>query len=315
MGAYLAGRLAQAVGLLFVVSVVTFVIIHAAPGGPAILSDPNLTKEQVESLKGSLGLDRPVHEQYLTWVGNVLVGQFGRSFSTNHPVLDLIRDRLPTTLIVSGTAMALSLAIAIPLGIVAAVRRGSWVDNTTTVFSYLGLSVPPFWLGIVLILVFAVWLRALPSGGIVTAGAEGGLGDRLAHLILPTIVLAASTLAQVARYTRSSLLNVLHEDYVRTARAKGVREWRVLGGHAFRNAVIPVVTVVGLLLPRLVSGAAITESVFALPGMGRLAVEAAFQRDYPVIMGVTLVVSAMVIVTNLFVDLLYGYLDPRVKVS
>jgi len=315
MSRFLLGRLIHACGVLFVVSVITFVLIHAAPGGPAILLQPDLTREQMRELRAELGLEDPLPVQYGRWLGNLAQGKLGRSLSQGLPVTTLIGDRLPATLILSGAALLLTLALGIPLGVLSAVKRNGPADYLVTGLAFLGMSVPVFWFGIILIIVFSVELGLLPSAGMYTLGEPFSAADRLRYLIMPTAVLAIANLAQITRYTSSSMLGTLAEDYVRTARAKGLAERAVLVRHVLRAALVPVVTVVGLLLPRLVAGAAITEAIFAWPGMGRLAVDAAVQRDYPLIMGITLMISAIVVLSNLVVDVIYGWIDPRIRVS
>lgn len=310
---YLFSRVFQSFVLLFLVSVVTFALIHSAPGGPIILAQADVSPRDIEALKRTLELTDPLPVRYVKWLGRVVRGDFGRSFTQGVPVTDLMLERLPNTLLLSGVSLLLAVVIAIPLGVLSAAHRYGLVDHLVTFFAFLGMSIPGFWLGIVLIIVFAVQLHWLPSGGMYTLGAPFSVGDRLRYLVLPSIVLAAFVVGQLLRYTRSGMISALSDDYVRTARAKGLPERTVLFGHALRNALIPVVTVLGLQIPRLVGGAAVTESVFAWPGMGRLAVDAAFQRDYPLIMGVTMLVSAVVVLSNLAVDLLYTYLDPRVR--
>jgi peptide/nickel transport system permease protein len=312
---FLVGRVLQSCGVLFVVSVITFVLIHAAPGGPALLLQPDLTQEQMRELRTELGLEDPIPVQYARWLGNVAQGRFGRSLSQGLPVPTLIADRLPATLVLGGAALLVTLGAGIPLGILSAVRRNSSVDYLVTGFAFLGMSIPVFWVGVLLINVFSVELGLLPSAGMFTIGEPFSLVDRLRYLVMPTLVLALANLAQIIRYTSSSILGVLTEDYVRTARAKGLTERAVIVKHALRAALIPLLTVIGLMLPRLVGGAAITEAIFAWPGMGRLAVDSAVQRDYPLIMGITLVISAMVVFSNLLIDLVYGLADPRIRVG
>src|SRR3954468_11368680 len=315
MQRYLIGRLGQALGVLFVVSVVTFVLIHAAPGGPAILLQGDLTQEQIRERMADLGLDDPLPVQYLRWLGNLLQGQLGRSLSQGASVGTLIAERLPATLLLSGAALVLTLGVGIPLGVLSAVKRNGLLDVLVTGFAFFGMSVPVFWLGILLILLFSVQLGWLPSAGMYSLDQPFSLGDRLRYLVMPTVVLATANLAQITRYTSSSVLSVLAEDYIRTARAKGLARRVVLTRHALRAAMIPIITIVGVMLPRLVTGAAITEAIFAWPGMGRLAVDAAVQRDYPLVMGITLMVSGVVIVSNLLVDMVYGWADPRIRVA
>lgn len=308
-------RVWQAAIVLLLVSLITFGLIHSAPGGPAILLDPTLTPEDRAKLAIGLGLDDPLPIQYVKWIGAAVRGDFGRSLMKKQPVTEMIAERLPATLELALAGLALTIAIGVPLGVAAATRLNSGWDRLITLSSTVGIAMPGFWFGIMLIIVFSVELGWLPSAGRTTIGLEGDLVSRLRHLILPTLVIATFSLAQITQFTRSSLLEVLSQDFVRTARAKGLADQSVLYRHALRNALIPVVTVLGLMLPRLVGGAVITETIFAWPGMGRLATDAAFQRDYPVIMGITMVVSAMVIFSNLLTDLTYSIIDPRIRLS
>jgi peptide/nickel transport system permease protein len=315
MQRYLIGRVGQALGVLLVVSIVTFVLIHSAPGGPAILLQGDLTQEQIRERMADLGLDDPLPVQYARWLGNLFQGQLGRSLSQGVPVGTLILERLPATLLLSGAALLLTLAVGLPLGVLSAVKRNGLIDMLVTGFAFFGMSVPVFWLGILLILLFSVQLGLLPSAGMYSLDQPFSVADRLRYLVMPTIVLATANLAQITRYTSSSVLAVLAEDYVRTAHAKGLAGRVVLTRHALRAALIPVITIVGVMLPRLVTGTAITEAIFAWPGMGRLAVDAAVQRDYPLVMGITLMISAVVIVSTLVVDMVYGWADPRIRIA
>jgi peptide/nickel transport system permease protein len=310
---YLLRRALQTLVLLLVVSVVVFALVTQAPGGPGILLDRNLAPEDVDRMRAALGLDQPVHVQYGRWLGQVLRGNLGISYQAGVPVLEIVGQMLPNTLLLSAAALVLTLAVAIPAGVVSAARPSSPTDHAVTVLTLFGISVPTFWLGLMLIVLFSIGLGWLPPGGMQTIGAPRSAADLARHLVLPALVLGSANMALVARYTRSATLAVLREDYVRTARAKGLPERAVLYRHALRNALLTVVTVVGLQLPRLVGGAAITETVFAWPGMGSLAVRAAFERDYPMIMGITLVISAVVAASSLLVDLLYVWIDPRVR--
>lgn len=309
---YILRRSAESIALILVITVFTFVLIKSAPGGPSILLDPNMTPEDTERLREVYGLNRPAYEQYFRWLWQIMQGNFGFSLGVGRPVSELIGSALPATLILSGSALALALVVAIPLGIMAAVRRNSWLDQILTLVSFFGLSLPVFWYGLLLIIAFAVQLPWLPAGGMYTPGYET-FGDLVLHLILPTLALSTSIMAELVRYTRSAMLGVLRQDYVRTARSKGVAEWAVIYRHAFRTALIPIVTLLGMLIPRLVGGAAVTESVFSWPGLGRLAVSAAFNQDFPTIMGITLIISVVVVLSSLVVDLLYARLDPRVS--
>lgn len=315
MAIYAARRVVQAVVLLFIVSVVTFALIHAAPGGPAMLANPDLSKDQIEQMSEQLQLDDPLPVQYGRWLRDVLRGDLGTSYNSIEPVTKVLRERLPNTLLLAGVAFSLAVVLSIPLGVFCALRSNSAVDRLVAGFTFLGISVPVFWLGIMLIVAFSLKLHWLPAGGMSTTGEPFSLADRLKHLAMPASVLMIGNLAELTRYTRSGMLSVLHEDYMRTARAKGLAGRVVVIRHGLRNALIPVITVVGAMLPRAVGGAAVTEAVFSWPGMGRLAVEAAGTRDYPVVLGTTLTVAAVVVVSSLVTDLLYGYLDPRIRLG
>lgn len=315
MVAFLLRRVAHALLVLFVVATVTFGIVHAAPGGPSLLADPKLSVAERTAIAARLGVDRPLPEQYLRWLGALARGDLGNSFLYETSTLSTIGDRLPNTLLLAGTALLVTLLVAVPVAAASAARPGGWIDRAGGAFAMGAISIPVFWLGIVGILVFAVHWRLLPAGGAETVGGDGSIVDRLRHLVLPTLVLAAAGTAELMRYTRASAERQLARPFVRTARAKGVGERAVRWRHAMRNALIPVVTVLGLQLPRLVGGAAITETVFAWPGMGRLGIEAALARDYPLVMAITLVVSGGVLLASLLVDLAYLVLDPRIRLE
>jgi peptide/nickel transport system permease protein len=313
---YVLKRLGFAALMLAGVSVILFTLMRLAPGGPeAVLVGGEFSQEVAAQVRERLGLDRPLLAQYGSWILAALRGDLGRSFKTGDPVLTLILDRLAPTLQLTGGALALALLVAVPMGVLAAVRRDTVWDTLASAISLFGVSFPSFWLGIMLILLFSEALHLLPPSGLSEYGREGDWGARLRHAILPTLTLGLIQMAAFMRFTRSSLLEALRQDYVRTARAKGVSGGRVIWRHAFRNALIPVVTVVGLSLPTLVGGAVLTETVFAWPGIGRLAVGAVFERDYPVIMGVNLLVAAVVITANLLTDLAYSLIDPRISYS
>jgi len=315
MQRYILSRLIQALLVLLVVYTLTFILIQSAPGGPSILMDPELDLVTIERIRANLGLDQPLYIQYARWLSGAVRGDLGWSFFARRPVREMILERMPATLLLSSAALVLAIVAGIPLGLLAAKRHYSIYDHLATVTSFVGLSMPSFWLGIMLIFLFSVKLGLLPSAGMYTIGADFSLLDRLVHLVLPSVVLGTGTLASITRYTRSSMLEVMGQDYVRTARAKGLSELQVTVRHALRNALIPIVTIIGLRLPLLVGGAAITEAIFGWPGMGRMAVDAAYHRDYPVVMGVTVLVSAMVVLTNLAIDILYAYLDPRIRLA
>jgi peptide/nickel transport system permease protein len=313
--AYVLRRVLGAIVLMFLVSIVTFYLIHHAPGGPAILANPDLSQDQVEEFSEALQLNDPLYVQYLRWLKNALQGDFGNSYSTIKPVTTVIGERLPNTAILALSAITLSIMLAIPLGVISAVKRDSLLDRAITSFSFLGTSVPVFWLGIMLIVLFSLRLDWLPSGGMSTTGAPFTVRDRLSHLMLPMIVLAIGNLAELTRYMRSGMITVLQEDYIRTARSKGLSERMLLRVHGLKNALIPVVTVIGILIPRAMGSAAVTETVFSWPGMGRLAVEAATARDYPVVIGATLTIAVITVGCSLLTDLLYGVLDPRIRLG
>lgn len=313
MTRYLLTRLLQGVILLFIVSAVVFLIVHSTPGGPAILNNPDVDPETAKAIARDLGLTDPIGVQYGRWLGRAVTGNFGRSYQHQFPVIRLIRTRMPNTLLLAGTALLLAIVVALPLGVISAVRRYSIFDYLATVGSFFGVSIPGFWLGIMFIIVFSVTLGWLPSAGMRTAGVAASATDLVRHLIMPAVVLSTFPLAQLMRYARSSMVEVLSQDYVRTARAKGLAPRRVIAAHALRNALIPVVTVLGVVTPRLLSGAVITETIFAWPGLGRLAVDAAITRDYPVIMGLTMTTAVLVIISNLVTDVAYVALDPRIS--
>ena len=315
MIAYAARRLLQMIPLLFGISLVLFAVIQAAPGGPegALLESGRFIDPAViEAYRERLGVDQPLHIQYLRWLSAAVSGDLGLSFSTTRPVAEMIMERLPATLELMGAAFVFAAIVAIALGIVSAVRQYSWFDHLGTGLSFVGIAMPVFWFALILQLVFGVFLGWLPIAGRGTVGASS-LGDHLLHLILPTMVLSFNYIAGWSRYLRSSLLTVLRADYVRTARAKGLPESQVIGVHALRNALIPLLSIMALNLSSLFSGAVITETVFAWPGIGRMFVQAMFARDYPLLMGILMLGSLMVIVFNLIADLLYGILDPRIR--
>jgi peptide/nickel transport system permease protein len=314
MRRYVLRRLVQSAVLFLLITVITFVLIRQAPGGPAILANPNLSKSQVMELRGGLGLQDPLFVQYGKWFARVLKGDLGTSFNEGVPVTDLIAERLPHTLLLSSVAFVIAVAAGMAFGILSAVHKGTWVDRIFSVIGVLNLSIPVFWLGIVLILLFAVQLRWLPVGGLPDQG-EGGVFAYARHLVMPAAVAGGFMMANIMRYTRSSYLNVSEQLYVTAARAMGVPERKVVLRLALKNAMLPVITVIGLSIPQLFGGAAITETVFAWPGIGSLGIAAARTGDFPVVMGITLVVSAIVVVANLLTDLSYALLDPRVRLN
>jgi peptide/nickel transport system permease protein len=312
MAKYVLKRLAVIVPVLLLVSIVIFSLLHLTPGDPVVVMlGEEATPEARDALRRELGLDRPLPIQYGVWLGRVLQGDLGRSIRTHQPVSEAILQRLPVTLELSLLAMVVSLAIALPAGIVAAVRRNSNADLLSTVFSLLGVSMPNFLLAVLLIYVLSLQLRWLPPIGYVNPLDD--LAANLKAMIMPAITLGTALAAVVARLTRSTLLEVLNQDYVRTAWAKGLREGVIIQRHAMKNSLIPVVTVVGLQLGNLLGSAIVTETIFALPGVGRLVIDSIFQRDFPLVQGVVLYLALIFLLINLLVDLLYAYLDPRIR--
>ncbi|MDH3271477.1 MAG: ABC transporter permease [Gemmatimonadota bacterium] len=315
MTAYIARRLLQMIPLTFGITVLLFGVIQAAPGGPeaALLeSDRFIDPEVIEAYRERLGVDQPVPVQYARWLGAALRGDLGVSFSTTRPVSEMILERLPATLELMGASFLLAAVLAFALGVFSAARQYSVFDHLGTGISFVGIAMPVFWFALILQLVFGVWLGWLPVAGTSTVGASS-LGDHLLHLILPASVLSFRYVAGWSRYLRSSMLETLRSDFVRTARAKGLSERVVVWGHALRNAMIPVVSVMALNLAGLFSGAVITETIFAWPGIGRMFVQAMFSRDYPLLMGILLLGSTMVVLFNLVADVVYGVLDPRIR--
>ena len=314
---YLTRRLMQMIPLLLGISLIMFALIQAAPGGPEAVffeSGRFINPQIVETYRHRLGLDQPLPIQYLKWLGAALTGDFGYSFSAVRPVRDMIVERLPATMELMLTAFIFAALIAIPLGIFSAVRQYSLLDYLGTGVSFLGIAMPVFWFGLILQLLFSVKLGWLPTSGRETVG-DASVLDQIKHLILPGVVLSLLYIAGWSRYMRSSLLTVIRKEYILTARARGLKERSIIWVHAVKNALIPVVSVMALDLAGLFSGAVITETVFAWPGIGRLFIQSTFSRDYPLMMGILMMGSFMVVFFNLFADLVYGWLDPRIVYS
>lgn len=311
MGRFIIRRIIQSLFLLLGISLITFVITRLAPGGPAtLIEDPNIRPEYIEQLRESYGLSDPVPIQYGKWVINMFQLDFGRSFEDNRPVIDKIIERVPATLQLATAGYLIGL-LGIPLGIWAARHRGRGIDDGVRVFTAIGQAIPHWWLGL-MILIFAAPLGIFPLAGMGDPNADNIVLERLHHLLLPSIILAMSGWIVYSRYMRSAMLEVLEQDYVRTARAKGLQERKIVN-HAVRNALIPIITILGGSLAGFLSGSVLLETVFSWPGMGRLAVEAAFKRDYPTVMALTVIVSSLVILGNLIADIAYAYVDPRVR--
>lgn len=318
---YVALRLLQAIPLLLGIIVINFALIHSAPGDPVtIMVGPGtVSKEFIEQVRHDLGLDRPLLLQFLIYLGNVVQGDLGNSYVYRQPVIDVVLSRLPATLLLMGTAYVLAAIVGIALGVISAVRPRSWIDNLASLLSVIGYSVPAFWTSFLAILVFALSLRWFPAGGMVdvrsTATGFGRALDILNHMVLPVTVLTFFYSALIARLTRASMLEILQSDYIVMARAKGLSNLRVIFRHALPNALLPVITVIGLQFGDLLAGAVLTETVFAWPGLGRLIIDAAGQRDFPLLMGVFIMSASLAISANIITDLLYMVVDPRIRLS
>ena len=322
MRTYALRRILQTIPILLIISILLFFMVRAAPGGPltAARRNPNITLEQIEALEEKLGLNDPLPVQYARWMRDMLLGNMGQSIKFHRPVSEMIGERIPNTLFLVGIAFLVTLALAIPIGVWSARRPYSLFDYFMTTVTFIGQSIPVYWLGLGLIVIFYVTLKNpftgdpfFPVGGMNTYGREGNLLDTLWHLILPVTALSLGWIAWYSRFLRSSMLDVLHEDYVRTARAKGVKDRMVYYKHALRNAILPLVTLIALDLPSLFAGALFVETIFSWPVMGRLFWDAANGRDYPVLLGVVMITAVLIIACNILADLSYGWLDPQVK--
>lgn len=313
---YVQRRLLLAVPLLLAVTVLLFTLLQFIPGDPLdayVPLDQPLPAAQREALRRALGLDRPAPVRYAYWLREAVQGNLGYRTKTPEPVTAAIGRSLGPTLLLMGSALAVGVGLGVGLGALAAVRRGSLLDGLLTALAFLGVSTPAYLAGLIGLYLFALRLGWFPAGGFSTPGAPFALGDRLLHLVLPAAIISLNHVAATIRYTRSALLEVLSQDYVRTARAKGIKEAVVIGRHALRNALLPVITIIGASVPSLLGGAVFIESIFAWPGMGRLFLEGVEARDYPLIMGLTLVLAAAVLVANLLTDLAYAAADPRIR--
>jgi peptide/nickel transport system permease protein len=333
MGRYILRRLLQAIPVLFVISVIVFALIQIMPNNPlaAYQNNPNISPEDLLRLEQEYGLRDPLPVKYSKWLGQLLRGNWGDSFVTHRPVLTEISERLPNTLYLSAIAFALALLISIPVGMISAVRQYSWFDHLITTIAFMGQSIPIFWFGLVLIIIFSVNLQnpfagtdlfphppplpLFPGGGMTTLGENPPPPwvDRIWHLVLPVTMLTIFQLAQHVRYMRAGMLDVLKMDYIRTAQAKGLRPHAVILRHAFKNAAIPLVTIIALEVPGLFNGALFTETIFSWPGMGRLFFNHAERGDYPVLMGILMISAALIILFNLAADITYAFLDPRIR--
>ncbi|MFS0869340.1 ABC transporter permease [Paenibacillus xylanilyticus] len=313
---YVLRRLLIAIPVLFGVTFLNFVLINLAPGDPVdMYVNPDVSEEDKQLRREALGLNDPFMIRYWKWLVNLVQGDLGHSFSSFQPVTSLIAERIGPTLLLVGASILFGYLIAIPIGIYCAVKSGSKFDYLMSTTSLLGVSIPNFFLGLGLIYIFGVLLGVLPTGGMSTMGGNAGIGDTLTHLILPTITLGTSISGGMIRYVRASVIEVLGQEYLRTARAKGVREFIVIHKHALKNALIPLITIAGLDIPVLIGGAVITESIFQWNGMGQLTIQAIFSRDFPLLMGVNMLAALSVLAANLWSDLMYAVVDPRIKYS
>lgn len=315
MAKYIAKRLLQIIPAFLIITAVVFLLSNAAPGSPVdiIKAAGDITPEAEQALKEQYGLDKPVVVRYFTWLVGMFSGDMGLSSRTHQPVWDLVKERIVPTLVLSGGALLVSLLLAIPIGVMAAVKPYSVWDNTSSVLSFVGAAAPNFFVALVLVYIFAIKLGVLPSMGMYSANGGGGVGDLLKHLVLPCFVLVIQLIGTFVKQTRGSMLDVMNEEYVKSARAKGISETRVTVKHILRNAWIPIVSCIGTTVPLLVGGATVTEQVFGWPGMGTLLILSISQRDYNTIMGITVLISAAVLVTSLLVDLVYAFLDPKIR--
>lgn len=318
---YVLRRLLESVPLLLVVSMLVFALLQASPGSPLaqLERDPSITQADLQRLAEQRGLLDPVSVQYARWASGAVRGDFGLSLQTGRPVTTEIRERLPNTVRLVLTAFVLTLLVAIPVGVLSAVKQYSWFDHLVTTLAFMGQSIPIFWLGLMLILIFYVGLSnpfgggpLFPAGGMYSSGQEDEWLNRAWHLVLPVIMLSSTWVAWYTRFLRASMLDVLSQDYVRTARAKGLREGSVIFKHALKNGAMPLITLIGLDLPLIFSGALFTETIFSWPGMGRLFYQSALRRDYPLLMAIVMFTSLLIVLANLLADLAYAYFDPRI---
>lgn len=311
---YIIRRTALAIITFFGITLLVYFMSTLAPGSPldALLADPGMTKAEVARRSAELGLDKPVYIQYLNWLQELLHGNMGYSYTSYRPVADVVTERIAATLTLTVSAIILSYIVGVPLGIVSALKPYSILDYSMSTTAFVMTGVPGFFLGMILIFIFSVKLKILPFGGMYDASGSTDLLIIIRHLILPALAIAIPEIGKVMRHVRSNMLEVLNEDYVKTARAKGVREWVVIIFHAFRNTLIPIVTIFSGSIPFMIGGSVVIERVFGWPGLGTLMINSITSRDYPIIMGISVIVSIVVLVTNLLVDILYAYLDPRI---
>ncbi|BAT71342.1 peptide/nickel transport system permease [Thermosulfidibacter takaii ABI70S6] len=318
---YLIIRLLNTIPLLIGITLITFFVIRLAPGNPTFYEgafNPKVKPEAIKKLEKLYGLDKPLYQQYLTWLKRLSHLDFGNSFVDGKPVIEKIKERLPVTLLINILSLTIILLVAIPIGIVSAIKRNSFLDKALTVFVFIGFSMPGYWLALLLMILFGIKLKILPISGLESLNAAQLKGlalwwDRAKHLILPVFISAFGGLAGFSRYMRQSMLEVLQQDYIVTARAKGLPEKLVIKRHALRNSLMPIVTLLGLSVPGLIGGSVIFETIFAIPGMGQLFYEAAMARDYPTIMGILTIGAVLTLLGNLMADISYALIDPRIR--
>lgn len=314
MANYIIRRIALVIITFFGITMLVYFMSTLAPGSPldALLADPGMTKEEVARRSAELGLDKPVYVQYFKWLKELLHGNMGYSYTSYRPVVDVVTERIGATLILTASAIILSYIIGVPLGIASALKPYSILDYSMSTVAFVMTGIPGFFLGMILIFIFSVKLKILPFGGMYGTSGSRDLLVIIRHLILPAFAIAIPEIGKVMRHVRSNMLEVLNEDYVKTARAKGVKEWGVIVVHAFRNTLIPIITIFSGSIPFMIGGSVVIERVFGWPGLGTLMINSITSRDYPIIMGISVIVAIVVLVTNLLVDILYAYLDPRI---
>lgn len=313
---FIINRIIQSLIVLILITVVVFIAVHLLPGDPIRMyitanTERQYSEEQIEYIRHQVGLDKPLIVQYANWINGLLRGDLGKSILRNEPVSKEIFRRLPVTAHVGGLAFVFGVMVGVPLGIITAVRRGKWIDTLLTLFAYIGITIPVFWLGLLLMYFFGVYLKWLPVMGYTPPFDDFWLSTR--QLVMPVICLSFFSIAATARQTRSSMLEVMHQDYIRTAWSKGLREHSVILRHALKNSLIPIITLVGMGIPMIIGGSVLVETVFNLPGIGVLLTNAVFNEDYPYVQGIVLLISAVVLITNFLVELTYGWLDPRIR--
>lgn len=314
MTKYILKRLLLMIPILFLITVFTFIIVHLAPGDPAnIFTSPNMTQQQIDFTYQKLGLDQPLVIQYFKWFFNLLKGDLGYSFNSRMDIANILPIKILATLQLMGATVVFSYVIAIPLGVLAARYKNTWFDNLMTAFTFLGVSIPNFFLGLALIYIFALQFKLLPTGGMITLGGVNDFSDRLSHIILPTVVLSTSYMANMIRHVRSSMIEVFSENYIRTAVAKGLPDRKIVIKHGLKNILVPIITIICTDIPKLLGGALITEQIFQWPGIGMMMMSAINTRDYPVLMALTLLAAIAVQFFNLFADIMYAVVDPRIR--